>query len=133
MMRSTAVPPFRTLDPALAIAERLLASELSTVVSALPDEALAARRLNTLLATLGVSPRLHPAPTGWRVTHVDATGAAGDLATAAGALVALVAVAGWSRLKQCETCGIPFLDRTNGRTRRRCTRHRPNHKLSTTR
>ena len=50
MTRPAAVPPFRTLDPALAAAERLLATDLSTVVAALPDELLAAARLNTLLA-----------------------------------------------------------------------------------
>ncbi|HEY0454248.1 CGNR zinc finger domain-containing protein [Actinophytocola sp.] len=128
-MRPAAVPPFRALDPALASAERLLASGLSTVVAALPDEPLATARLNTLLAGLGVSPRLCPGQDGWRVVHVDATGEPSELATAAGGLVALVAVAGWSRIKPCETCAEPFLDRTNGRTRRWCTRHRPRHRV----
>lgn len=125
-MRPAAVPPFRTLDPALATAEQLLAdNRLSTVVDALPDECAAAARLNAVLATLGASPRLRVGPGGWRVVHVDAAGDSGDLVTAAGGLVALVAVAGWSRLKRCETCAEPFLDRTNGRTRRWCTAHRP--------
>ncbi len=132
-MRPAAVPPFRTLDPALAAAERQLGSGLSTVVSALPDEGLAADRLNGLLAALGVSPRLRCSRDGWRVVHVAAPGRSDELAVAAGGLVALVAVAGWSRLKRCETCATPFLDRTNGRTRRWCTRHRPHGKLSTTR
>jgi predicted RNA-binding Zn ribbon-like protein len=122
-MRPSAVPPFRTLDPALAAAERLLATRLSTVVDALPDELLAAARLNTVLA--GTSPRLTRTRAGWQVVHVDAAGDPSQVAVAAGGLAALVAVAGWSRLKHCETCGVPFLDRTNGRTRRWCTRHRP--------
>ncbi|MPZ84090.1 MAG: hypothetical protein GEV28_28320 [Actinophytocola sp.] len=124
-MRPAAVPPFRTLDPALTATERLLGTGLSTVVHALPDEHLAADRLNALLASLGVSPRLCPAPDGWRVTHVDAAGEPSALATAAAGLASLVAVAGWTRIKHCETCADPYLDRTNGRTRRWCTRHRP--------
>jgi predicted RNA-binding Zn ribbon-like protein len=76
---------------------------------------------------------MRPAPDGWRVVHVDAAGESGDLVTAAGGLVALVAVAGWDRLRRCETCAEPYLDRTNGRTRRWCARHRPHPKLSTTR
>lgn len=127
-MRPAAVPPFRTLDPALAAAERLLPSCLSTVVLALPDEALAARRLNAHLASARLL--LVPGPAGWRLACVDRAGSPSDLAMAAGGLAALVAVAGWARLKRCETCGEPFLDRTNGRTRRWCTPHRPH--LSTT-
>jgi predicted RNA-binding Zn ribbon-like protein len=132
-MRPAAVPPFRTLDPALAVAERLLPTRLSTVVDALPDEPLAASRLNALLA--GVRLRLAPSGSGsgWRMVHVGAAGA-DELATAAGGLAGLVAVAGWHRLKRCETCAEPFLDRTNGRTRRWCTSHRPHQqRLSTTR
>lgn len=124
-MRPAAVPPFRTLDPDLTATERLLGSGLSTVVHALPDERLAATRLNFLLASLGVSPRVCLTPTGWRVAHVDATGRRTELATAAAGLATLVAVAGWSRIKRCENCAEPFLDRTNGRTRRWCAGHRP--------
>lgn len=131
-MRPAAVPPFRTLDPALAVAERLLPTRLSTVVDALPDEPLAASRLNALLA--GVRLRLAPSGTGWRVVYVGASSRADELRTAAGGLATLIAVAGWHRLKRCETCGEPFLDRTNGCTRRWCTAHRPHHqRLSTTR
>jgi predicted RNA-binding Zn ribbon-like protein len=123
-VRPTAVPPFRTLDPALSTAERLLPTCLSTVVQALPDdEALAARRLNAHLASARLL--LVPAAAGWRLVCTDRTGSPSDLAEAAGGLAALVAVAGWTRLKRCETCGEPFLDRTNGRTRRWCTPHRP--------
>jgi predicted RNA-binding Zn ribbon-like protein len=132
-MRPAAVPPFRTLDPALATAERLLTSGLSTVVSAVPDEVAATARLNAVLATLGVGPRLVASSGGWRVVHVTAAGRPDELATAAAGLATLVEVAGWTRVKRCETCGDPFLDRTNGRTRRWCTRHRPNRRLSTTR
>jgi predicted RNA-binding Zn ribbon-like protein len=127
-MRPAAVPPFRTLDPALAATERQLTSGLSTVVDALPDEPAATARLNALLAGLGVSPRLAASGDGWRVVHVTAADRTDELATAAAGLVALVAVAGWSRVKRCETCAEPFLDRTNGRTRRWCGRHRSNHR-----
>ena len=125
-MRPVVVPPFRALDPALAAAERLLAGScLSTVVDALPDERAAAARLNALLASLGAGPRLRGGTGGWRVVLVDGAGEDGDLVTAAGGVAALVAVAGWSRFKRCERCAAPFVDRTNGRTRRRCVRHRP--------
>jgi predicted RNA-binding Zn ribbon-like protein len=131
-MRPAAVPPFRTLDPALAMAEQLLSTRLSAVVSALPDESLAAGRLNALLADVRL--RLVSSGPGWRVVHVGASSRTDDLSVAAGGLAALVAVAGWHRLKRCETCGEPFLDRTNGRTRRWCTPHRPHRpRLSTTR
>ncbi|MCT2582522.1 CGNR zinc finger domain-containing protein [Actinophytocola gossypii] len=126
-MRRAAIPPFRTLDPALAAAERLLAGPgLSTVLDALPDERAAAARLNALLASLGAGPRLRGGAGGWRVVLVDGAGEEGDLVTAAGGVVALVAVAGWSRFKRCERCDTPFVDRTNGRTRRWCAGHRPN-------
>jgi predicted RNA-binding Zn ribbon-like protein len=96
------------------MAERLLPNRLSTVALALPDEPLAARRLNAHLSSTRLL--LVAAPAGWRLVCVDRT---------AGALAALVAVAGWTRLKRCEACGEPFLDRTNGGTRRWCTEHRP--------
>ena len=127
-MRPAAVPPFRALDPALAVAERLLPTRLSTVVFALPNETLAARRLNAHLASARLL--LVPGPAGWRLACVPRTGSSAELSMAAHGLAALVAVAGWARLKRCETCGEPFLDRTNGRTRRWCTPHRPH--LSTT-
>jgi predicted RNA-binding Zn ribbon-like protein len=130
--RPSAVPPFRTLDPELAVAERLLAAgdrRLSTVVGELPDEPAAARALNALLADVGASPRLRNTGGTWRITHVDRRGATGDLVAAATGLAALVAVDGWRRVKRCETCAAPYLDRTNGRTRRWCVPHRA--KLST--
>jgi predicted RNA-binding Zn ribbon-like protein len=133
-MRPAAVPPFRTLDPALATAERLIADRrLSPVVDALPDERAASARLNALLAALGASPRLRDGVGGWRVVHVDRAGEEDELVTAAGGLVALVAVAGWDRVKRCETCAVPFLDRTNGRTRRWCTAHRPKSRVTRSR
>jgi predicted RNA-binding Zn ribbon-like protein len=87
---------------------------------ALPDDAQAAERAAGVDAAV-------PGPAGWRLACVDGTGAPSE---SAGGLAALVAVAGWARLKRCETCGEQFLDRTNGRTRRWCTPHRPH--LSTT-
>ncbi|MFC4854439.1 hypothetical protein [Actinophytocola glycyrrhizae] len=118
------VPPFRTLDPALSVAERMLPDpRLSTVADLLPDEHAAAARLNELLA--GSRPRLRACGGGWRVVYVAATRRDTDLVVAAGGLATLVAVAGWRRLKHCDTCGTPFVDRTNGCTRRWCTPHRP--------
>lgn len=113
------VPPFRALDPALATAERLL-PRLSTVVDCLPDEHAAARALNALLAT--ATPRLEAEDDHWQVVHV---GADAELVVAASGLAALVATAGWRRVKRCATCGTSFIDRTNGCTRRWCTPHRP--------
>lgn len=118
-------PPYRALDPALAAAERVLDTQLSTVVSLLPDEHAAAAALNDLLARCGASPRLRPAGDTWQVVHVAAAGRDAELVVAACGLAALVAAAGWRRLKGCDTCGAPFVDRTNGCTRRWCSRHRP--------
>ncbi|GAB1514911.1 CGNR zinc finger domain-containing protein [Actinophytocola sp. KF-1] len=120
------VPPFRALDPALAVAERLLPdTRLSTVVRALPDEHIAAARLNDVLAGCGAGPRLRAVGGEWRVVYVAAARHDTELVVAAGGLASLVAVAGWRRLKCCERCGTPFVDRTNGCTRRWCTAHRP--------
>lgn len=118
-------PPYRVLDPALAVAEGLLATQLSTVVAALPDEHAAAASLNALLARSGASPRLHPAGDAWQVVHVATADRDSELVVAACGLATLVAAAGWRRVKNCDTCGAPFVDRTNGCTRRWCTRHRP--------
>lgn len=115
------VPPFRALDPPLAVAERLLVlPRLSTVVLLLPDEQAAAARLNSLLAE--ARPQLRFLGGVWRVVYVARRDP--ELAVAAGGLASLVAVAGWRRLKRCDTCGDPFVDRTNGCTRRWCTPHR---------
>lgn len=124
------VPPFRTLDPALSVAERLLPDpRLSTVVLSLPDERAAAARLNEVLAS--ARPRLRSVGGVWRVVYVATARRDTELVVAAGGLASLVAVAGWRRLKRCDTCGTPFVDRTNGCTRRWCTPHRPH--LDTTR
>ena len=117
------VPPFRVLDPALAAAERFLADpRLSAVVLSLPDEQAAAARLNSVLA--GARPRLRASGGVWRVVYVATARHDTDLVVAAGGLASLVAVAGWRRLKRCDTCGAPFVDRTNGCTRRWCGPHR---------
>jgi predicted RNA-binding Zn ribbon-like protein len=105
------------------VAERLLPSpRLAAVVLSLPDERAAAARLNSLLAS--ARPRLRAAGGAWRVVYVAAACRDTDLVVAAGGLASLVAVAGWRRLKRCDTCGTPFVDRTNGCTRRWCTPHR---------
>lgn len=122
------VPPFRALDPALGVAERLLSggdARLSTVVALLPDEQAAAARLNEVLAGCGAGPRLRVDGGEWRVVYVAAARRDTELVVAAGGLASLVAVAGWRRLKCCDRCGAPFVDRTNGCTRRWCTPHRP--------
>jgi predicted RNA-binding Zn ribbon-like protein len=98
---------------------------LSTVVGLLPDERAAATALNDVLAGCGASPRLRADGDAWRVVHVATAGHDTELVVAACGLAALVAVAGWRRLKECETCRQPFVDRTNGCTRRWCTPHRP--------
>jgi hypothetical protein len=70
--RPAALPPFRTLDPTLATAERLLAAgdpRLTPDVESLPDEHAA----DAVLAGAGV--RLRAQGDAWRVVHV-ATAAA---------------------------------------------------------
>lgn len=113
------VPPFRVLDPALGWAEARLGSGggLAAVCAALPDEALAAARLNAVLGGPGAAPRLL-----WRCDRwwlvVD-----GPDAAAAWALAVLVAATGWGRVKRCTRCGCPFLDRTAAATRLGCAFH----------
>jgi predicted RNA-binding Zn ribbon-like protein len=107
------VPPFRVLDPGLHRAEALL---LADVAGALPDEPGAAARLNRRLAV--VTLRLDRRDRRWRlaVPHADDR--------AAVALAVLVAAGGdWRRVKCCVHCGRPFLDRTNGASRRGCSDH----------
>lgn len=122
------VPPFRTLDPALATAEQLLSSgdrRLSAVFDALPDEQAAATRLNEVLADCGAGPRLRVRDGVWQVVWVAAVARDTELVVAASGLAALVALAGWRRLKCCDVCGTPYVDRTNGCSRRWCAAHRP--------
>ncbi|AIG80652.1 Hypothetical protein AJAP_39355 [Amycolatopsis japonica] len=122
------VPPFRDLDPALEIAERLLAQGnpwLAGVVSALPDEPAAADRLNRILAGNGAAPRLVESGTGWRLVHVTARPGCGDLVAGASGLAELVAFGGWRRIKRCAVCEQAFCDRTAGCSRRWCAGHRP--------
>lgn len=110
----TAVPPFRLLDPALRTAETLLAQGVfAAVVSALPDERLAARELESALRGL----RLSEEDGRWRAELDD------EMTTAAAGLVALVVTDGWRRVKRCEVCAAAFVDRTNGCSRRRCREH----------
>ena len=129
--RPLVLPPFRELDPALARAERLLATndaldgELAAVLAALPDEHAATERLNETLARTGAVPRLRHDGERWRLVVVGERLAAGEVAAAAVALAALVAATGWTRVKRCAVpgCGRPFVDRTNGRSRHRCGEH----------
>jgi len=113
------VPPFRMLDPPLRRVERLLETRLAGVCAALPDERLAALRLNEALVGLGAVPRLRRRGDAWWLT---VAGRDRD-AEAVTALAVLVAAAGWRRLKRCTRCGRPFLDRTAAITRRGCDRH----------
>ncbi|WP_039921335.1 CGNR zinc finger domain-containing protein [Amycolatopsis decaplanina] len=122
------VPPFRDLDPALEVAERLLAqgnSWLGGVVSALPDEHAAADRLNRILAGTGAAPRLVEVANGWRLVQVTSWPGCGDLVAGASGLAELVAFGGWRRLKRCAVCAQAFCDRTAGCSRRWCAGHRP--------
>ncbi|MGW4828486.1 hypothetical protein ACWEOG_12975 [Amycolatopsis japonica] len=122
------VPPFRDLDPALEIAERLLAQGnpwLAGVVSALPDEHAAADRLNRILAGNGAAPRLVESGKGWRLVHVTAWPGCGDLVAGASGLAELVVFGGWRRIKRCAVCAQAFCDRTAGCSRRWCAGHRP--------
>ncbi|MCP2257939.1 CGNR zinc finger domain-containing protein [Streptoalloteichus tenebrarius] len=126
--RRWTAPPFRELDPGLADAESLMASGgggLADVVAALPDELLAARRLNAVLARVGAAPRLCQEGARWRVVVVGDGDAGSRVAVAAGALALLVSATGWQRVKRCAApgCAAAFVDRTNGRSRRRCAAH----------
>ncbi|MFF0308700.1 hypothetical protein ACFYSC_14800 [Streptosporangium sp. NPDC004379] len=125
------LPPFRELDPELERAERLLEAGslgrggLASVLAALPDEDAAAGELNETLARYGAVPRLRREGGRWRLVVLTERSPSGETAAAAAALAALVAAAGWERVKRCVVtgCGRPFVDRTNGRTRHRCGEH----------
>ncbi|MDM4720232.1 hypothetical protein QTQ03_11840 [Micromonospora sp. WMMA1363] len=113
------VPPYRMLDPGLVYAETTLSDTLAELCAALPDETNASHLLNQALLRAGATPQLIGRDGGWRVV------VAGDnpRAAAATALAVLVAAHGWGRLKRCFRCGRPFIDRTNGVSRRGCTDH----------
>lgn len=126
--RPAAMPPYRTLDPGLATAEALLANgnqALGEVAAALPDEHAAAARLNAVLAETGARPRLTHTAGAWRVIMVGIADEVGDLVDGARGIADLVVVSGWRRLKRCDVCSTPYVDRTNGCTRRWCADHRP--------
>jgi hypothetical protein len=119
------VPPFRMLDPGLGDAAALLAE----VWAALPDECRAARRLNEVLRATAGPPRLVRDACGWGLVVPDARGGGPAVpgagrGGAAAALAVLVVAGGWRRLRHCRRCGAPFVDRTNGATRRGCDAHR---------
>jgi hypothetical protein len=107
------VPPFRLLDPALRRAEALLLADVATV---LPDERGAAGCLNARLEAAVL--RLECRGGRWCLAVAD------PVAEAACAMGVVIAAGnGWRRVKYCVHCGRPFLDRTNGVTRRGCTIH----------
>lgn len=121
-------PPFRDLDPELAGAESLLAQgepRLTRVAAALPDEDVAAGRLNRILAETGAAPRLVSDGNGWRVVQVTESADCGELVAGASGVAELVAFGGWRRVKRCVACDRPFCDRTAGCSRRWCDEHRP--------
>ena len=105
------------LDPALRRAEALLPTALVDICAVLPDERAAASRLNRALA--GATLRLTCRDGHWHIT-IRARDARAE---AVAALAILVAAGGWRRLKRCVRCGRPFLDRTNGVSRRGCVDH----------
>jgi predicted RNA-binding Zn ribbon-like protein len=114
------VPPFRMLDPALRDAEALLTTALAEVCAVLPDERGATRRLNRVLRAAAGPPQLARDARGWRIV----VGGRDPTAAAAAALATLVVAGGWRRLKRCARCGAPFVDRTNGVSRRGCDEHK---------
>jgi hypothetical protein len=123
MIFGAVIPPFRMLDPGLALAERILAGDvrdvpaaelLRRVAAVLPDEDAAAVHLNLSLEILGVRPRLCRNGDGWRFEFADA----------ATMLAVLVDRSGWERIRRCIRCGRPFIDRTMGATTRSCPVHR---------
>lgn len=105
------------LDPALRRAGAMLPAVLSDICAALPDERVAAIRLNRALA--GATLRLTFRDARWRITITGRDARAEAVA----ALAILVAAGGWRRLKCCVRCGRPFVDRTNGASRRGCADH----------
>lgn len=107
------------LDPALRHVESLLSTTLGEVVSALPDEQDAARRLNAALLHAGATPQVVLRGAQWRIVIAGPT----PVAQALTALAVLVTVGGWHRLKRCARCGHAFVDRTNGASRQRCLSH----------
>ncbi len=138
MARMTIRPPFRMLDPGLVAAEAILRAvgdrcppddpvsrSVHRMVDALPtDEAAATRHLNSALATSGARPQLR-----WRAGRPYLSFESGravrssDHAPALCMLAVLVAVDGWRRIRACDRCGRPYLDRTHGATRRNCADH----------
>jgi hypothetical protein len=101
-------------DPVLAALRRMLA--------ALPDEATATAHLNRALAESGATPQLHRAADGWDLVF-SAERDAGGQAQALVSLAVLVSIGGWRRVRRCSRCGAPYVDRTNGTTRRGCGGH----------
>lgn len=125
MIFGAVIPPFRMLDPGLALAERILAGDvrdgpaadvLRRVAAVLPDQDAAAVHLNLSLEILGVRPRLRRHGDDWRF----------EFANAATMLAVLVDRAGWDRIRRCVRCDRPFIDRTMGATTRFCPLHRRN-------
>ncbi|MGH8791141.1 MAG: hypothetical protein ACRDXX_00640 [Stackebrandtia sp.] len=132
-------PLFHALDPGLDEAERLLdvsnpdaSGKLSQVLSALPDEVEAVRRLNAVLAQTGATLRLRSGVVSgeegarqWRLELRGGTSDSCRLAAAAAGLAGLVAADGWRRVKRCAIrgCQRGFVDRTNAVSRRYCRAH----------
>jgi hypothetical protein len=140
------MPPYRMLDPGLAVAERLLTivdrqpasgpglaagrdlsrdpvlAALRRMLAALPDETTATAHLNRALAESGATPQLRRAADGWDLVF-NAERDAGGRAQALVSLAVLVSIGGWRRVRRCARCGAPYVDRTNGTTRRGCGGH----------
>ncbi|MEV4540155.1 hypothetical protein [Micromonospora echinaurantiaca] len=113
------VPPYRMLDPGLALAEAMLVNTLAELCAVLPDEERASKLLNEALLRAGSTPQLIGRDGQWRMVVAGQN----PQAAATTALAVLVAAHGWRRLKRCARCGRPFIDRTNGVSRRGCTDH----------
>ncbi|MFC7546012.1 hypothetical protein [Plantactinospora sp. GCM10030261] len=115
------VPPYRMLDPGLLLAETVLSETLTELCARLPDERSASRLLNQALRSTGAVPQLTGRDGRWRV----AVAGSDPHAAATTAVAVLVAAGGWGRIKRCARCGVPFIDRTNGASRRTCVGHAP--------
>ncbi|MDO3705523.1 hypothetical protein Q3W71_28020 [Micromonospora sp. C28SCA-DRY-2] len=113
------VPPYRMLDPGLLLAETTLVDTLAELCAVLPDEKRASCLLNEALIRAGATPQLIGRDGEWRMVVAGHD----PHAAAATALAVLVAAHGWRRLKRCVRCGRPFIDRTNGVSRRGCADH----------
>lgn len=97
-----------------------------SILSALPAEAVATGLLNSYLAQLRLRLAWDTMSQTWRIRVSQGAEASSDADAALLGLAQLVEADGWQRVKRCQLVGCtkPFLDLTNGATRKYCDRHR---------